>query len=241
MTAPDNPNKPDQPHVNPDVVAAEIKASLKTNSGNGSTPEADAPITIGEPCDAAALAINQKHMEDYLKVDTKAGVVECKIPPKATYFTVLPEKDPDNLKNRAFYFLLEPADRDPLLLAASIAEMKKDDEDTIRPILLVRYVTMAGEEGLWPLKLNPPDGRSNRWNTSANNALRDADEGKWVRLVRAKGEYRSQISPKTLKPVPPRFSERTFAELVNAAFPPDRVIRTLDHPIWEELANGRTK
>jgi len=90
------------------------------------------------------------------------------------------------------------------------------------------------------VKLNPPDGKANRWNTSAMTALRTAESGKWVRLI-SKGEYRYSVSKKTLEETPPRFSERRFAELVNDAFPPDRVIKSLDHPIWDELANGSTK
>ena len=36
------------------------------------------PITVGEPTDAASLAIDQKHMEDYASSDLKPGVVECR-------------------------------------------------------------------------------------------------------------------------------------------------------------------
>ena len=41
------------------------------------------------------------------------------------------------------------------------SQNKSRRRDTIRPILIVRYVTMAGEEGLWPVKLDPPDGQVN--------------------------------------------------------------------------------
>jgi hypothetical protein len=37
---------------------------------------------------------------------------------------------------------------------------------------------MSGDEGLWALKLDPPDGKSNTWNRSALNVLKIADEGK---------------------------------------------------------------
>jgi len=213
--------------------------TTKTNSGNSGVPPIT-PINVGEPSDAASLAIDQKYLEDFLQTDMKPGVVECKRPPKATFFTIRKEDPKGAWKDRAIYFLLEPEGRDPYLVPPAIAAKKKEDEDTIRPVLLVRYVTMAGEEGLWPLKLNPQEGRSNRWNTSAMNALRAAEEGAWVRLI-SKGEYRLQVSKKTMEDTPPRFSDRTFSELVNATFPPDRVINSLDHPIWDELANGRTK
>jgi hypothetical protein len=215
----------------------------RVKSGNSkSQPQAisDAPITVGDPVDAASLAIDQKHMEDFTTPDMQPGVVECRRPPKGAFFTVRPENPNESLKDRAFYFVLEVEGHDPHLVAQSVANAKKDEEDTIRPVLLVRYVTMSGQEGLWPIKLNPPDGKSNRWNTSAMTVLRIAENGKWVRII-SKGEYRYQVSGKSLTEVPPKFTDRTFGELVNAAFPLERVIKTLDHAIWDELANGRVK
>jgi len=152
----------------------------------------------------------------------------------------MPEKANETWQNRAYYFVLELEHRDPCLVAKPVADAKKDEEDTIRPILLVRYVLMNGTEGLWPIKLNPADGKSNRWNTSAMTVLHVAEGGRWVRII-SKGEYRYNVSKKTMEEVPPKFSDRTFQQLVNDAFPAERVIRSLDHPIWDELANGSTK
>jgi len=72
------------------------------------------------------------------------------------------------------------------------------------------------------------------------NVLRIAEGGNWVRII-SKGEYRYNVSKKTMEETPPKFSERTFQQLVNDAFPLERVITTFDHPIWDELANGSTK
>jgi hypothetical protein len=144
-------------------------------------------------------------------------------------------------KNRGFYFLLEVEGRDSYLVAPAIAKAKQSDEDTIRPVLIVRYVTMTGEEGLWPLKLNPPDGKANAWNTAALNILKLAEEGRWVRMVSMKKSYRHQVSKKTFGEVPPKFSERSFNELINAAFENDHVVTSLDHEIWDILDNGSNK
>ena len=210
------------------------------NSGSHSEAEPITPLTVGEADDAASLAIDQQHMEDFASSDMEPGTAECRRPPKGAFFTVLPETAGGRWQNRAYYFVLEMENRDPYLVAKSVADAKKDEEDTIRPILLVRFVLMNGTEGLWPIKLNPPDGKTNKWNTSAMNVLRIAESGKWVRLI-SKGEYRYNVSGKTMEQVPPKFSDRTFQQLVNEAFPVDRVIRTLDHPIWDELTHGTTK
>jgi hypothetical protein len=72
------------------------------------------------------------------------------------------------------------------------------------------------------------------------NVLHVAESGKWVRII-SKGEYRYQVSKKTLEETPPKFTDRTFGELVNDAFPAERRVTSLDHPIWDELANGSVK
>jgi hypothetical protein len=130
-----------------------------STKGNGGI----APVTVGNPAAAAELAIDQSHMEDFANPEAKSSVVECGRPPKSVFFTVLAETSTP-WRNRRYYFFLEVEGRDPYIVAPDIAKAKKSDEDTIRPVLIVRYVTMAGEEGLWPLKLNPPDGKSNAWN-----------------------------------------------------------------------------
>jgi hypothetical protein len=160
-------------------------------------------------------------------------------PVKGSFFTVRPELARP-WRDRRFYFLLELEGRDPYIVAPLIANEKKKEEDTIRPVMLVRFVTMTGEEGLWPLKLNPSDGRSNSWNTSALNILSIAEKG-WVRMLSLKKEYGYQKSKKTLEETPPQFSDRTFDELVDAAFTEGQTVTSLDHPIWEELKNGSKK
>jgi hypothetical protein len=217
-----------------------FEAPPKGNSGSHPEAEPIVPVTVGEPADAAALAIDQRHMEDFTNPDMKPGVIECRRPPKGAFFTVIPEKPNEKWLNRAYYFVLETEGRDPHLVSHAVAEAKKEDEDTIRPVLLVRYVLMNGQEGLWAIKLNPPEGRSNRWNTSAMTVLRVAESGNWVRII-SKGEYRYSVSSKKFAETPPKFSDRKFNELVNDAFPAERRITSLDHPIWDELANGSVK
>ena len=198
-----------------------------------------APVTVGNPTAAASLAIDQAHLEELTSPDAKSSVVECQRPARGIFFTVRPELEKP-WKDRRFYFLLQMEGRDPYIVAPAIADKKKDEEDTIRPVLVVRYVTMGGEEGLWPLKLNPPDGKSNAWNTSAFNILSLAEKG-WVRIVSMKKQYRHQVSNKTLVETPPRFTDRSFEELVNAAFKEEQIVTSLDHEIWDILTNGSQK
>jgi hypothetical protein len=199
------------------------------------------PLTVGNPASAAAFIIDQSHMEDFADPEAKSSVVECRRPPRGIFFTALPEEKGKPMVNRAYVFLLEIPGRDSYLVAPEIAK-EKSDEDVIRPVLLARYVTMAGEEALWPLKLTPPDAKTNNWNLSALNILDLASSGTWVRIVshQKQGHYRYQVSKKTFEEVPPRFTNRPFIELMDSHFK-DRKVLTGDHEIWEVLANGSTK
>jgi hypothetical protein len=207
---------------------------LEPAKANGGLP----PITVGNPNAVADLAIDQSHLEEFANLASESAVVECRRPARGVFFTVKREaKKP--WEDRAFYFVLQMEGRDPYLVAPPIAK-QKTEEDVIRPVLLVRYVTMAGEEGLWPLKLNEPDGRSNAYNTSALNILEIAEGGKWVRIVSAKKHYRHQVSKKHFDQVPPKFTDRPFKDLVDLAFK-DRIVISTDHEIWDILENGSDK
>jgi hypothetical protein len=218
-----------------DPVEQETKAA---NTGPAERENKAEPITVGNPEAAASLAIDQSHMEEFACVEEKSPTVESRRPPKGIYFTVRAETT-EQWQDRKFYFMLEIEGRDSYLVAPHIAKQKKD-EDVIRPVLIVRYVTMAGEEGLWPLKLDPPDSKPNRWNKSALDIMNLAASGKWLRIKKGKSEWLYVPSPVTLKKTPPRFSDRSFDDLINIAYK-DRIILTLDHEIWTALDQGSDK
>ena len=56
-----------------------------------------------------------------------------------------------------------------------------------------------------------------------------------------KKSFRHQVSKKTFEETPPQFSDRSFFDLVQAAFQDDRIVSSLDHQIWDDLANGSKK
>jgi hypothetical protein len=200
-------------------------------------PRAAPPITVGNPLSASDFAIDQAHLEEFTTEGEGPPDVTCARPPRGTYFTVRAETGKP-WQDRKFYFLLELKDRDPFIVAPKIAKEKKE-EDVIRPVLMVRYVTMTGEEGLWALKIDPPDRKANSWNKSARAVLKVAEE-RWVRLISARGHYHHTVSPKTYEQTPPRYSDRTFDELVDIVFE-DRVVTSLDHEIWDVLDTGSEK
>jgi hypothetical protein len=75
--------------------------------------EAEAtPITVGNPMDAASLAIDQSHMEDFASVEDKSDDVKFGKPPRGVFFTV-PAETTEQWKNRKFFYLLQIEGRDP--------------------------------------------------------------------------------------------------------------------------------
>lgn len=206
------------------------------------------PISVGNPLSAADLAIDQSHMEDFTSVEDGPAEVACGRPPKGLFFTVFPETGTP-WKNRRFYFMMEVTGRDPFLVHPTIAKQKKaEGEDCIRPVLIVRIVTMDGKESLWPIKLDPPDGKSNAFNRSAMKALKAAEDdgkgkgdGQWIRLFTGSGSYSHSVSPTTYEKKKPQMSSRTYDEMINSAFPAEQIVLDGDHQIWIDLAKGSEK
>jgi hypothetical protein len=221
-----------------EVEKTENSVSEENNETDESELAKQLPISVGDPMEAESLTIDQSHMEDFANAEEEeSSDVKFGKPPKGIYITVRAETTKP-WKDRGLFFLLEIAGRDPFIVAPSIAK-KKADEDVIRPVLIVRYVTMAGEEGLWLLKLDKPDAKSNPYNKTALTALKAA-EGGWVRLRVAKGQHRHTISPTTFEECPPKFSNRTFFEMIDTKFV-DQIIRSLDHEVWDALDRGSDK
>jgi hypothetical protein len=227
------------PSSTPVTTSPEKEPSMSKSTST----EKVVPINVGNPSSAsiASFVIDQSHMEEFTKEEEeKSSVVEVKRPPRGTYFTI--PKEEENSPNSLLLFLLELPGYETYVLTPAIAK-EHSDEDVIRPILHVRYVTMLGEEALWPVKLDPPDAaRPNKWNTSAKNVLTDAT-GAWVRLISKpkEGQYRHKISPITIEKEKPKFSNRSIYDLIDAAYDEDHRVRDNNHEVWTILAEGKAK
>src|SRR5262245_35049287 len=200
------------------------------------------PITVGNPTSISQFIVDQSHMEEFTKAEEeKSSVVEVKRPPRGAFFTV-PKEEKDK-PNSLLLFLLEIPGRKPYVLTPAIAN-EHSDEDVIRPMLHVRYVTMLSEEeALWPLKLDPPDAAMpNKWNTSAKNIM-DKATGAWVRIIskQKEGAYRYQTSRISIEKEKPKFSSRSIYDLVDAAYDKDQRVSDNNHEVWTILAEGKAK
>jgi len=198
------------------------------------------PISVGDPSSIASFIIDQSHVEEFTKTEEeKSSVVKSERPPKGTFFTV--PKEEKNSPNSRLVFLLELPGRETYLLTPAIAT-EHSDEDVIRPVLLVRYVTMLAEEGLWPVKLDPSDQKPNNWNVSAKNIVKAAI-GAWVRIIskQKNGQYRHSVSPKSIEQEKPKFSNRSIDDLIDAAYDKGHRVYDNNHEVWTILAEGKAK
>ena len=123
-------------------------------------------------------------------------------------------------KDEGETYLIAPGIR-PLMIAGAAIKM------------LTLTVNQMGIPFIWPVPVDDEHTRKNAWNESARTAYHKA-KADWVKLVgdRAAGYYRIYLAEGDLPP--PRWPERTFAELLQVAFQ-NRMIETEDHPILKAM------
>lgn len=134
-------------------------------------------------------------------------------------------------------------------LETCVIEMKEDSEtylidpslwpslsgeSTFGPRLLVTAQNKQGVLFLWPVKMPRPDGRQDRWNQSALEAIGLASKT-WVRFQAnmSLGAYEvfqatGELADADWSTVP------SFSDLLRIAFK-DRFVTTADHPILRRL------
>jgi hypothetical protein len=98
--------------------------------------------------------------------------------------------------------------------------------------LLVTAINRDGELFLWPVKLNRADGKENRWNSTAMEAVNMA-VSEWTRMSSNPQGFYDKFPAEGLIP-DPIWSELSFSEILRLAFK-DNLIDRLDHPVLKRL------
>ena len=125
------------------------------------------------------------------------------------------------------------------LVHPKVAKEKRMTERKIRPLLLVRCVNVKGREQLWPIKLDRPGKKRNDCNASALMVAERMSED-WFMLV-YDDETKTYFGRRPVPPITeaPKWTQRSFQQLRELAFPNDRRITTLEHEVWRKLASGK--
>jgi hypothetical protein len=88
---------------------------------------------------------------------------------------------------------------------------------------------------LWPVRLKESDGKYSDWHRSAMEAAELA-MSQWVKLKADMSAGSYQVYVATAEGLPePRWPEEAFEEILRVAFPADRIIDRVDHPVIRKL------
>jgi hypothetical protein len=212
--------------------------STNTAGGNGASSAAAAEddmstdIEIGTVDDADEYSIDQFHADG--GADDDLQKVFASRPSEDYYWRTHPDKD--NQWKHAWTITFEDA---TYLVHPKVAEVKRASERKIRPLLLVRCVNVKGREQIWPLKLDRPGKKRNDCNASAQMVAERMRED-WFMLV-YDDETKTYFGRRPVPPITdaPKWTQRTFQQLRELAFPEDRRIDSLEHEVWRKLASGK--
>jgi hypothetical protein len=225
-----------------------------------------APITVGNPEHAASFAIDQSHSEKILAeggaapapddprvaqafgifADLKAlevtpttmvgareilSTVAVRRPKNNEFVRVHPE--PDYTLTTALY-----EDKDEGEIFFVMPPMRALVISGLVTKMLTLAVNQLGAVFIWPVPIDDEcTRRRNQWNASARSGYQQA-KTEWIKLVsdRSSGQYRIYVAEGKLPP--PRWPDKTFAELLNIAFQGRNIDRE-DHPLVQAI-RGRT-
>jgi hypothetical protein len=189
-------------------------------------------IEIGTVDEADEYSIDQSNVDG--GADDDLQKVFAGRPSEDYFWRTHPDKD--NQWKHAWTITFED---ETYLVHPKAAEVKRASERKIRPLLLVRCVNVKGREQIWPLKLDRPGKKRNECNASALMVAGRMRED-WFMLV-YDDETKTYYARRPVPPITdePKWTRRTFKQLRELAFPEDRRIDTLEHPVWRKLASGR--
>jgi hypothetical protein len=192
----------------------------------------DRSIEIGTVDEADEYSIDQSHLDG--GADDDLQKVFAGRPSEDYYWRTHPDKG--NEWKLAWTIEFEG---ETYLVHPKIAEVKRASERKIRPLLLVRCVNVKGREQIWPIKLDRPGKKRNDCNASALMVAERMLED-WLMLV-YDDDTKTYFGRRPVPPITdaPKWTQRTFQQLRDLAFPEDRRIDTLEHEVWRKLASGR--
>ena len=140
---------------------------------------------------------------------------------------------PDAAYREPFAIIELKDDREIYLVTPPIATALPGE---IATVMLYTTITRQRVLSLWPVRLPAPDGRTNEWHRSAQEAAELAMQC-WIRLKAnmALGAYEITKAPPGLSdPEWPTPTEYSFHDLLRIAFR-ERIINSFDHAVLKRL------
>lgn len=118
-----------------------------------------------------------------------------------------------------------------------IAPRMRGRIEEARPCTVVTCIDRAGNLRLWALKFPRENERDNDAWVSSRDAARQAQQGKWVKLVWVKRAYSIREAQPGYAPAPDwdKLKLPSFNDLVQTSLGHHGIITDTDHPIYREL------
>ncbi len=112
-------------------------------------------------------------------------------------------------------------------------ELYADLSNELTTVTLYTCINRQGVVFLWPVRLPPPDGKTNAWWLSARTAAEQAMT-KWVRVSAnlSLGAYDVLTAENCTSE--PEWPEHSLQDLIRIAFK-DRIVDSVDHPVVRRL------
>jgi hypothetical protein len=218
-------NEPATHQAAPDPLEPTARAAAPDPTTAGETAAKD-----NNPFSREALRLDNNYAA-FLKTETHQHSIPVAKPPQEVWFRVHDGQD--------FFFdtflldLKAGPHRGIYQISKEILQTLKG-EKTIKPMRLVLCIDRQGEMRIWPLRLPSPDRREDDWMSSALTVAELA-KTKWVKLISGDTGYKHQDTPDDLPD--PVWPERTFDDILDAAFAKRRISKMTD-PVLLHLLRG---
>jgi hypothetical protein len=221
-------SKPGNPPANAD---GPDKANPPANAGGpdkAAPPPDNAPAKdAADPFDPANLRLSQNFL-GMGGVKKHLTAVPVRKPTREEFVRVHPaaEYTLDTL-------ILELKDSRECFAVSPALWAELSTESTVSPRRLHSAISRQGTLFLWPVKLPPQDGRTDRWSESMLDIVEVA-KGNWVRVQADMGVGAYAYFTPVAELPPPEWPAMPFPEILRLAFR-SNFVDSLDHPVLRRL------
>lgn len=131
-------------------------------------------------------------------------------------------------------YIVYDAGNQPYLVTKTIAVELGSDA---KKVVLILCQSSKGDNFIFPLTAITPQNAKNGWVRSMHKGMSEAQEGSFIRISADQNRECYRIH-KIARELPvPQWPGKPFAELLQEAFG-DRIIKSMDHPVIQEVMEG---
>ena len=195
-------------------------------------------VSVPDPYDPASLRIEDSDYLEQAGFSEELTSISVRRPSKEWWVRTHPS-EAYRLKTGLLDLKDDTGGQQTFLVLPSLWPLMAAREESCFSVkLLVATITREGNPFLWPIKVPGPDGRLDKWNSSAMH-IASTSRDRWVRVTsnRQVGQYRMQVT-KVEIPDPDWSKVPSMRDMLELAFA-DCTIDSKDHPVLKKLWTGQ--